>query len=194
MKEHHNITGIILAGGKSTRIGTDKAFLKLNGITFIEHITKSISPFVSDIIIVSNNTAYDKLGFKRVEDLIKDSGPLAGLYTGLHYSKTAYNLVLSCDVPLVNNRVLNTLIDGIDGTSEVIQLKSLDRTIPLIAIYKKECVTKCLELLNKGERRLRAFVNQLNTKTITLKSDLDIYVQNINTLEQFKDIEHAIEH
>jgi molybdopterin-guanine dinucleotide biosynthesis protein A len=86
------------------------------------------------------------------------------------------------------------LIDCIDGTSEVIQLKSLDRTIPLIAIYKKECVTKCLELLNKGERRLRVFVNQLNTKTITLKSDLDIYVQNINTLEQFKDIEHAIEH
>ena len=194
MKEHHNITGIILAGGKSTRIGTDKAFIKLNGITFIEHITKSISPFVSEIIIVSNNTAYDKLGYKRVEDLIKDSGPLAGLYTGLHYSKTAYNLVLSCDVPLVNDRVLNTLIDGIDGTSEVIQLKSLDRTIPLVAIYKKECVTKCLELLNKGERRLRAFVNQLNTKTITLKSDLDIYVQNINTLEQFKDIEHAIEH
>ncbi len=194
MKEHHNITGIILAGGKSTRIGTDKAFLKLNGITFIEHIAKSISPFVNEIIIVSNNTAYDKLGYKRVEDLIKDSGPLAGLYTGLHYSKTAYNLVLSCDVPLVNDRVLNTLIDGIDGTSEVIQLKSLDRTIPLIAIYKKECITKCLELLNKGERRLRAFVSKLNTKTITLKSDLDIYVKNINTLEQFKDIEHAIEH
>lgn len=194
MKEHQNITGIILAGGKSTRIGTDKAFIKLNGITFIEHITKSISPFVNEIIIVSDNAAYDKLGYKRVEDLIKDSGPLAGLYTGLHYSKTAYNLVLSCDVPLLNDRVLNTLIDGIDGTSEVIQLKSLDRTIPLVAIYKKECVTKCLELLNKGERRLRAFVNQLNTKTITLKSDLDIYVQNINTLEQFKDIEHAIEH
>jgi len=194
MNEHNNITGIILAGGKSTRIGTDKAFLKLNGITFIEHITKSLRPFVSDIIIVSNNAAYDKLGYKRVEDLIKDSGPLAGLYTGLHYSKTAHNLILSCDVPLVNNRVLNTLIDGIDGTSEVIQLKSLDRTIPLIAIYKKECVTKCLELLNKGERRLRVFVNQLNTKTITLKSDLDIYVKNINTLEQFKDIEHAIEH
>lgn len=194
MKEHHNITAIILAGGKSTRIGTDKAFIKLNGITFIEHITKSISPFVNEIIIVSDNAAYDKLGYKRVEDLIKDSGPLAGLYTGLHYSKTAYNLVLSCDVPLLNDRVLNTLIDGIDGTSEVIQLKSLDRTIPLVAIYKKECVTKCLELLNKGERRLRAFVNQLNTKTITLKSDLDIYVQNINTLEQFKDIEHAIEH
>lgn len=194
MKEHHNITGIILAGGKSTRIGTDKAFLKLNGNTFIEHITKSISPFVSDIIIVSNNAAYDKLGYKRVEDLINDSGPLAGLYTGLHYSKTTYNLVLSCDVPLVNDRVLKTLIDSIDGTSEVIQLKSLDRTIPLIAIYKKGCITKCLQLLNKGERRLRAFVNQLNTKTITLKSDLDIYVQNINTLEQFKDIEHAIEH
>lgn len=194
MKEHHNITAIILAGGKSTRIGTDKAFIKLNGITFIEHITKSISPFVNEIIVVSDNAAYDKLGYKRVEDLIKDSGPLAGLYTGLHYSKTAYNLVLSCDVPLLNDRVLNTLIDGIDGTSEVIQLKSLDRTIPLVAIYKKECVTKCLELLNKGERRLRAFVNQLNTKTITLKSDLDIYVQNINTLEQFKDIEHAIEH
>lgn len=194
MNPKNNITGIILAGGKSSRMGTDKGFLKLKGISFMQRIIETITPYVNDIMIISNNTDYDAFQLKRVEDIFKDSGPLSGLYTGLYHSKTENNLVLSCDVPLVNDLVLNTLFDGFDETSEVIQLKSQDRTMPLIALYKKECADQCFNLLKKGEKRLRILVSQLNSKTITLKPDLDIYVKNINTLEQYKDIEHAIEH
>ena len=194
MIEPIQITGIILAGGKSSRMGTDKGLIKLNGVTFIEHVIASMRPLVNDFIIVSNSRDYDIFGYRRVDDLIEDSGPLAGLYTGLSYSETEYNLVLSCDVPLVNNEILTKLISGIDESYDIVQLKSQDKTIPLIAIYKKHCLFKCLELLEHGEKRLRMLVQQMNTKTIAVSSDSEYYVQNINTLNELNDVINAVEH
>jgi len=189
-----NITGIILAGGKSSRMGTDKGFIDLNGKPFITHIIEAMKPLVSDIIIVSNNSEYDQFGYIRIEDSIKESGPLAGLYTGLCYSEAEYNLVLSCDIPLINSKVINKLIDGIDETKDVIQLKSQNKTMPLMALYKKHCLHKCKALLDKDEKRLRIAVEQLQTKTITIDTELDQFVKNINTIEQLNEIQNAVEH
>ena len=194
MIDKKDITGIILAGGKSSRMGSDKGFLKLNGYTFMSYIIETIKPIVNTIIIVSNNSDYNEFGYKRVEDIIEDTGPLAGLYSGLYHSETENNLVLSCDVPLINSSVLNQLIEGFDNGFDVIQLQSQNKTMPLIALYKKQCLHKCLELLDKGEKRLRIAVEQLKTKTITLDSELDKYVKNINTIDQLNDIKNAVEH
>jgi molybdenum cofactor guanylyltransferase len=194
MIQKNNITGIILAGGKSSRIGSDKGFLTLNDSTFISHIIKAIKPLVNDIIIVSNNSDYDIFNLKRVEDIIEDAGPLAGLCSGLNESETEYNLVLSCDVPSINSAVLNKLIKGFDAEKDVIQLKSKNKTMPLIALYNKQCMEKCMDLLQKGERRLRTVVEQFNTKTIELDPDLDQYVRNINTLSELKELRSELEH
>ena len=194
MIDKKDITGIILAGGKSSRMGSDKGFLKLNGYTFMSHIIKVIKPIVGNIILVNNNSDYDEFGHIRVEDIIKNAGPLAGLYSGLYHSETENNLVLSCDVPLINRTVLNQLVEGFDNGFDVIQLQSQNKTMPLIALYKKQCLHKCLELLDKGEKRLRIAVEQLKTKTITLDSELDQYVKNINTIDQLNDIKNAVEH
>jgi molybdenum cofactor guanylyltransferase len=194
MINKNDITGIVLAGGKSSRIGSDKGFLSLNGTTFMSHIIKAIKPFVNDIIIVSNNSNYDVYKLQRVEDVIQDAGPLAGLYSGLYKSETEYNLVLSCDIPLVNGAVLIKLIEGFDAEKDVIQLKSKSKTMPLIAFYKKHCMHHCMELLQKGERRLRTAVEQLNTKTIQLDPELDPYVRNINTLSELKELRSELEH
>ncbi|RIA09924.1 molybdenum cofactor guanylyltransferase [Flavobacteriaceae bacterium MAR_2010_72] len=194
MIDRNDITGIVLAGGKSSRMGTDKGFLKLDNVTFMERLIETLKPFVNEIMIVSNNDKYEQFGYKRLDDCIKDAGPLAGLYTGLYHSKTEYNLVLSCDVPFVNSKILSVLFEGVDPASEVIQLESEGKTMPLIAIYKKQCLQRCLDLLHDGERRLQVAVEQFKTKTISIDSELNQYVQNINTLEQFKALEHAIEH
>ena len=194
MIEQDNITGILLAGGQSSRMGSDKGFLNLKGSTFAERIIKTMKPFVGDIIIVSNNPDYDVFNYKRVEDIIENSGPLAGLYTGLYHSETKYNLVLSCDVPYINGNVLNQLIEGVDDTLEVIQIESKGQTMPLVAIYKKQCLHRCLDLLQHGERRLQVAVEGFKTKTILLDPGLEKYVKNINTLEQFKAMENGVAH
>ena len=107
MVKKNNITGIVLAGGKSSRMGLDKGLINMNNQTFIEAIINAMRPLVGDIIIVSNNSDYDQFGYLRINDLIKDSGPMAGLYSGLYFSQSDYNLVLSCDIPFIKTDVLN---------------------------------------------------------------------------------------
>ena len=131
MKAKNNITGIILAGGKSSRMGTDKGFVVYKNKAFVQHIIEALQPLVDEIIIVSNNPDYDVFGFKRVNDLIENAGPLAGVYTGLHYSKTENNLVISCDVPLINSETLSLLMEGIDDNTDVVQLESNGKSMPL---------------------------------------------------------------
>ena len=189
-----SITGIILAGGKSSRMGKDKGFIELKGKTFMSCIIKAIKPVVSDIIIVSSNSDYDVFKQKRAEDILKDSGPLAGLYTGLFHSETENNIVLSCDVPLINTLVLQELINEFDAETEAVQIESKGETMPLIAMYKKECMHLLLKQLQEGERRLKVAVEQLKLKTITLKPELERYVRNINTLSELKDLRHEFEH
>ncbi len=185
-KKH--ITGIILAGGKSSRMGTDKGFLMLNNKSFTQHSIDALTPLVSEIIIVSNHDNYDTFDLKRVEDLIEDAGPVAGIYSGLKASKTEYNLVLSCDIPLINSDVLTRLISGIDNTSEVIQIESIGRKMPLIAVYKKSCETVFKKLLSQGERKLQFAVNQCNVKSISIEASENIFTTNVNTKDELKQL------
>ena len=189
MIEQKDITGIILAGGKSTRMGSDKGFLKLNGVSFMEYSITAMKPLVSEIIIVSNNPDYDIFNLKRVEDVIKEAGPLAGIYTGLKTSKTEFNLVLSCDVPLITKEILEMLIEAQDRQSDIIQIVSQGKSMPLIALYKKCCETQFYQLLKNDERRLHVAVNQCKVKNITLSSQTELFTKNINTPEDLKIIE-----
>ena len=194
MVDKKNITGIVLAGGKSSRMGSDKGLLTINDKTFVEHVIVAMKPLVDKIIIVSNNKDYDQFGYRRVEDSIKDSGPLAGLYSGLKHSETEFNLVLSCDIPMIKTELLKKLVDADLENHEVVQIESNTKTMPLIAMYKKQCMHKCLELLQQGERRLRVAVNELKTKTIIIDAEFDQFVKNVNTKEDLKTINHAVEY
>jgi molybdopterin-guanine dinucleotide biosynthesis protein A len=191
MKE--TTTGIILAGGKSSRMGQDKGFLKLNGKTFMTYIIAALKPIVGHIIIVSNNSDYDVFKLKRVADVMEDSGPLAGLYAGLLHSETENNIVLSCDVPLVTTLVLEKLIEEFTPEAEVIQFESQGKTMPLVAMYKRNCMHPILKLLQSNERRLRFAIEQLEVKTIKLDPELGKTVRNINTIRELKEIKHEFE-
>jgi len=193
MKKKSTITGIILAGGKSSRMGEDKGFLKLNGKTFMSSIIAALNPIVGEIIIVSNNSEYDVFNLKRVADSMEESGPLAGLYSGLLHSETENNIVLSCDVPLISSSVLKKLLEGAPSEAEVIQFESEGKTMPLVAMYKKKCRHHFLKLLQTNERRLRFAIDQLDVKTITLDSELGKTVRNINTISELKDLKHEFE-
>jgi len=189
MNKEKHITAIILAGGKSSRMGTDKGFVIYKNKAFIQHIIEAITPLVDEIIIVSNNPDYDVFRLKRFDDIIENAGPLAGVYTGLHYTKTENNLVVSCDVPLINSETLSLLIDEINNESDVVQLESQGKTMPLIATYKKQCATTFYTLLNEGERRLRVALNHLKVKTIPLDKDHEKFTKNINTPIDLSEVE-----
>ena len=189
MKTEKNITGIILAGGKSTRMGTDKGFISFKNKTFVEHIITAIQPLVNEIIIISNHNSYDQFELKRYDDLIKNAGPLAGIYTGLHYSNTENNLLVSCDVPLINKEVLQKLIEQINDTSEVIQLQSNGKNMPLIAIYKKKCEAVFLEELKQDQRKVQKAIKKCKVTTVPIDTVLEKYTTNINTKKDLEFLE-----
>ncbi len=192
MSLEKNITGIILAGGKSSRMGSEKGLLWLEGKPFIQHIVEALQPVAKEIIIVSSNSEYDTFGLKRIEDIIPECGPIAGLHAGLTNSKTEDNLVVSCDVPLITTSLLRKLLPYKNIDYDVVQFEAEGKTIPLIALYKKRCVEKCFEFLSKGEKRLSKLVSKFNTKTIAVQEKELFLVKNINTIEDLNTVTNAI--
>ncbi len=186
------ITGIILAGGKSSRMGRDKGFVLYNNQPFITHVLRALTPLVTEVIIVSDSKKYDAFKAKRVNDTIKNSGPLAGLYTGLSASKTTLNIVLSCDIPLITTAALKILIAAFDPKYDVIQLKSNKKTMPLIAIYKTTCATMCFNVLEQDERRMTKALEHFTVKTVSLPDDFEKLTINVNTQEQLNQLYHGI--
>ena len=190
MEIAQNITGIILSGGKSSRMGSDKASLLLNGKPFIQHVIEAVKPLVNTLFIVSSNPEHDIFDLERINDYMEDAGPLSGLYTGLAHSKTEYNLVLSCDIPFIKTETLSLLLDENFSGYDIVQLSSNSKSMPLIALYKKSCAPICLELLNSGERRLRKAIEKFNVKTIEVDCIQAYQTHNINTKEQLNLIIH----
>lgn len=194
MIEKNNITGIILAGGKSSRMDTDKGLLLFNDKPFVQQSIDALSPLVSEIIIVSDHTDYDRFGFKRIKDEVKDAGPVSGIYSGLKASTTTFNLVLSCDIPLITTKILRKLIEHADAKSEIIQIESNGKTMPLIALYKRDVKDKFQKLLQQDERRLRVAVQSCIVKNVVLEDDLNRATTNVNTKEELKQLNSEYNH
>ena len=191
MLEKKHITGIILAGGKSSRMGTDKALFVLNGSTFLDHIISALEPLVDDILIVSNDERHSTYNLKRVRDTIADAGPISGLHAGLTNSATENNLVLSCDIPLIETSMLEVLLQNNEDDIDVIQLAEADRVHPLIALYKKRSAEHLGKALFDGERKLSTALNGLNMKTVLVSDGQAAALTNVNTPMDFEKIENG---
>ena len=191
MLEKKHITGIILAGGKSSRMGADKALFVLNGSTFLDHIIRTLKPLVDDILIVSNDERHGKFNLKRVRDTINNAGPISGLHAGLTHSSTENNLVLSCDIPLIETSILEVLLQNNEDDIDVIQLAEADRVHPLIALYKKCSAEHLGKALFHGERKLSTALNGLNFKTVLVSDGQAPALTNVNTPMDFEKIENG---
>lgn len=160
-------TGIINAGGKSSRMGTNKALLTLNGKTVIEQIADELKKVVSDIIIVTNSfKQYEFLGLPMVEDKWKDMGPLAGIHAGLSASKTDKNLVVACDMPFVSSELGTILISYLDEYEAAVPNIS-GQLHPLFAAYRKDVKEEINRSLQNEQLRIRYFLQHVHAKIVT---------------------------
>lgn len=186
MDRNTTIGAIILTGGKSSRMGSDKGLAELKGKTLIEHIINVLKPITSDIIIIANNPNYNFLGYKVYNDIIKECGPLGGIYTGLTYSNRELNIILSCDIPFVSTPLLEFLIKN-SGSEDILVPEHNGQTEPLCGIYRKNCINEFKRLLDNNEFKLHNMLNQLNSKRIDVSQqnffDSNLFM-NINTKDQ----------
>lgn len=111
-KMYKDITGIILSGGKSSRMGENKSFLKIGNMTVIERTVNLMRSLFDRVIIISNEPElYFNLNVEIFTDIYKDVGPLAGIHSGLKHSFTENIFVISCDIPLMNSDMIKSIIE-----------------------------------------------------------------------------------
>lgn len=155
---------IILAGGKSSRMGKNKALLKMNGKTVIEQIVAELMKVSDNMLIVTNTFSdYEFLGLPMVEDKWKGMGPLAGIHAGLLATTAERNLIVACDMPFVSAKLGSVLLEELDHYDAVIP--EVDgRLHPLFAAYRKGVKDEVNRSLEKGELRIRSIFQHLHVK------------------------------
>ena len=160
------MTGILLSGGKNRRMGTNKAFLQIDGERLIDRSIRLYRSIFSEIILVTNEPRlYLDQDVTIVTDLTKDKGPLMGIYTGLFYASSEDIFVAACDMPYLNGDFIRYMIDQ-RGDEDIVAPLSGDRPEPLHAIYSKRCMSPIRGLLDSDHLKITGFYKGLRQKLI----------------------------
>ncbi|MBU1011711.1 MAG: molybdenum cofactor guanylyltransferase [Bacteroidetes bacterium] len=183
------ITGIVLAGGKSRRMGNEKGLIELNSKPLIQYAIDALEPICETILISTNSHFYDFLPYQKITDEFPNSGPMGGIYSCLKASKTDQNLVLSCDMPFIKSQLLADLIENSDGFDIVVPWHGEQQFEPICAFYRKNVEpTFRIFILQKNYKIPDAF-DRLKTKKFEINTNLHYYSTdlffNVNSQEEF---------
>jgi molybdenum cofactor guanylyltransferase len=155
------VTGLILSGGKSKRMGRPKAFLPYEGSTVIGHIVHEIRDLFNEIFIVANEVeSFEDLGVDVVKDILPHRGPLGGILSGLMTSSNHYAFVMACDMPLIDKRLVRELVSRRQD-NDVVVLSHPQGIEPLFGVYSKNCIKPLEESLFAGNLSVQDFLSGL---------------------------------
>ncbi|MGE7765426.1 molybdenum cofactor guanylyltransferase [Peribacillus sp. NPDC096540] len=171
-------TMLLLAGGKSSRMGVNKALLKIGEDVNISRVASELKK-VSENILVITNTAEDYrfLHLPLIPDLHKDQGPLGGLHAGMTTSKTELQFLTACDMPFVSADAINEIISFYELDFDAVIPEINGRIQPLFAVYHKRCLPVLTDCLLKQELKMRLFLEKISVKIIK-ETDFKLYHEN----------------
>lgn len=172
-------TGVILAGGKSSRMGQDKAQLELNGKPLLEYSADALKPLCEEILVIGDPEKLNHFGYKVIPDIFPDSGPVSGIYTALTYARNENCLVLSCDIPNITTEILEELLEETDFGN--IRIASCGRIHPLIGMYKKSTTDTFKHCLDQQKLKLLEVIELLETTVHEFSEDQKDHFINVNT-------------
>jgi molybdenum cofactor guanylyltransferase len=185
------LTGIVLAGGQSRRLGKDKALLEYKGSRLIDYPITILEKYCSHILISANKPL--PLAHHVIPDVYQDNGPLVGIYSCLLYSKTIYNIVLTCDMPFVTGDLIDHLIANIDSDKIIVPVHHDTLLEPLCAIYPTSSGPSMLLSIEKKQLALRDYINNQPHTFINITDKMNCWSDNlftnINTTEDFERIQ-----
>ena len=160
------VTGVILAGGRSSRMGSNKALLPYRGGLFIEAIYRQLAALFPEVLLITNTPAqYDFLPCRKAGDIYPDMGALAGLHSGLYHSNTPHIFAVACDMPYLDDRLIRYLI-GQRHKGDLVIPEGEGGVEPLHAVYAKGCLPHMEAALQGGRRRIVSFFDQVQLVTI----------------------------
>lgn len=185
--------GVILSGGKSRRMGTNKSLLKIGNQTVINRIFFELMKVTNCLSIVTHQPQlYNDLPARFVTDRYQESGPLAGIEAALYYNKADVFIITACDMPFIQYPILQYMIDNLEDYDGVVPVYQTYMH-PLAAVYKKSVLEEVQKQLDKGERKVTGFFEEMNIRFIHdfhgfPCDQVERHFFNMNTPEQY---EHA---
>jgi len=165
-------TGIILAGGQSSRLGMDKGLIDWHGRKIIEYAIDTLVPFCTEIIISSNNQYYKQFSHRVIPDFRTGHGPMMGLYSALKSTSTRSNLVLAVDNILVTGAFYQYLLSK-DISDSWIAVPYIHNQFyePLVGYYKTDCISVMDQMMRAGNYKLPDLFSKVPVTKLNVESD-----------------------
>ena len=159
--------GFVLAGGKSSRMGTDKAFLDFDGRTLLARALEVVGESCPKVLIVGDVAKFAAYG-PVIQDVYPGCGPLGGIHTALAHSSSELNLMLAVDMPFVSSGLLGLLLSAAQETDAVVTVPQTSRGFqPLCAVYRRSFLEVAEEALRTGKYKIDALFAASNVRTIS---------------------------
>ena len=177
-KTDQEYTGIILAGGQSSRMGTEKGLIQWKGKSLIEHAIGILTPVCKNILISANNDHFDSLGYPVIQDLIPDSGPMGGIFSTLTKSETKYNFIIPTDTPFVTPELYRYLISHAGSFDVIVPVDHVFFFQPLCAVYSISVLPAMEAQINKQILGFTPLFKKVEIKAVQLHSALGFYKSN----------------
>ena len=190
-----DIGALILMGGKNSRMnGNVKGLLRIKNSTFLEKIQETLNDFSSIYLSINDKFSkeqkqnFENMGFKIIEDIYKEIGPLGGIYSSLLNCKEEYLFITACDMPFITKNSIEVLCNKVDkNTDGVVFYDKNNKLYPLGAIYSKNVLPIIEEMIEKKYYKLSYLIEKSNFVKINIeKTDIPLKVlSNINTLQEY---------
>ena len=197
------VTGVILAGGQSRRMGQNKALMRLGNEPLIVHVIRQMESVTDELLLITNEPdLYTSLKLPICPDILPDMGALGGLHAGLSYAANSTVICVGCDMPLLQSNLLSHLVALLGPYDAVVPcVQAVDRPSPvfqtLSAVYSKRCLPVIDEMLAVDELRVHALYDRIDARIVQphewRKFDpRGLSFFNINTPEDFEKAEKYI--
>lgn len=183
-----HINGYILAGGKSSRMGTDKGLLNFKGKPLVLKVIEQLQGAVHKTVIVSNNPEYEKFGLEVIPDLIQAKGPAGGIHAALSHTDSEQNFVVSCDMPFITTAAIQYMIKNASQSQITLPLYQT-KMQPLFGVYSKECLPLWQELIQQKIVKLQEMITHFKLLELNIdKNELfpNLFFININDKNDFQ--------
>jgi molybdenum cofactor guanylyltransferase len=183
--------GVILAGGMSKRYGKPKAFITYKNVPFYQYAIRAVQPFVSNIIIVTNPHLYPKFQKENgLADIMVDEpayqglGPMAGIYSAMKAKKAEWYIVLPCDMPLIDSKIIQTLLNYLPSKKLAIVPVVKEKAQPQVAIYHHSLHPTLMNRLQSSNRSLSSFLENMEAEYVPMENSLAF--SNINEPKDYE--------
>ncbi|MBN1954975.1 MAG: molybdenum cofactor guanylyltransferase [Anaerolineae bacterium] len=185
------VTGVVLAGGSSRRMGRNKAFLELDGRTLIDVVVERMARVCAEVLVVAGNAElYAGRGVPVVEDRFQGVGVLGGLHAGLAAAAYEVTLAVGCDMPFVDPALLSAFVGWAEGVDAAV-LRRGEWVEPLHAAYRRTCLPAIETAVRSGARRVVSFFPQVRVRYVSVDDlrpiDPELHsFRNVNTPEEWE--------